>query len=176
MKAQFWSMDAIFAIVIFGVAMVLITFVWYNVTNQFALANGNGVSNAQSQLQSLETRLVAPGSPSNWYSSINVSNTITWNNISIGLGGSGQGNLSRQKIYTLIAMTNTNYQATKQELGVGYDYFITLNGGNYNLTIGSNPALKNATTEQVAEVPVTINGASAQMQIIVWTNTTFGVS
>ncbi len=176
MKAQFWSMDAIFAIVIFGVSIVLITFVWYDVTNQFTLASGYGVGAAQGQLQSLETRLVGPGSPSGWYSTISASNTVTWSNISIGLGSTGQANLSTQKIFTLLAMSNNNYQATKQDLGVGYDYYIIIHGSNYNLAIGSNPAIKNATTEQVATIPVTISGSSAQMQIIVWTNTTFGVA
>ena len=176
MKAQFWSMDAVFALVIFSVAVVLVTYVWYGVTNQFALANGNGVGVAQSQLQSLENRLVSGGSPANWYSKVNISNTQTWDNISIGLGGNGQMNLSQQKVFTLLAMSSSNYQATKQELGVGYDYYITIKGSNYNLAIGQNPSLMNATTEQVADVPVTIGGTSAQMQVIIWTNTTFGVA
>lgn len=175
MKAQFWSMDAIFAIVIFGITVVLITFVWYTVTNQFALANGDGAGAAQAQLQSLESRLTSTGSPPGWYSSIAVSNTLTWNNISIGLGTGGPMNLSKQKVLTLLAMSNYNYQATKQDLGISYDYYINIQGSNFNLRIGFNPALQNATTEQVAVVPITINGAEAQMQVIVWTNTTFGV-
>lgn len=176
MKMQFWSLDAVFAIVIFGIAVVLITYVWSGVTNQFALANGNGVGVAQSQLQLLEERLLSHGSPSNWYATVNASNTLTWNNVSVGLDGIGQGNLSTQKILTLLAMSNSNYQATKQNLGVGYDYYITITGSNYDLSMGLNPSLMNATTEQVAEIPVTVNGGTASMQVIVWTNTTFGVA
>ena len=176
MKAQFWSMDAVFALVIFGVAVVLITYVWYGVTNQFALANGNGVGVAQSQLQSLQSRLVSDGSPASWYTAVNISNPSTWNNISIGLGGNGHMNLSQQKVLTLMAMSSHNYQATKQDLGVGYDYYITIVGSNYDIAIGLNPALMNATTEQVADMPVTIGGSAAQMHIIIWTNTTFGVA
>jgi hypothetical protein len=169
-------MDAVFAVVIFGIAIVLITYVWYGVTNQFAIANGNGVGYAQSQLQTLEGRLVSPGSPSDWYAVVNTSNTLTWNNVTIGLGSGGQMNLSRQKIFTLMAMSNYNYQATKQELGIGYDYYITVQGSNYNFAIGINPSTLNATTEQIADVPVTVGGSTAQMQVIVWTNTTFGVA
>ncbi len=176
MRAQFWSMDAIFAIVIFSLAIVLMTYVWYDITNQFALASGYGVSSAQNQLQALQTRLLGTGTPSDWYSTVEVSNTLSWSNVSIGLAGPGTANLSSQKIFTLMAMSKSNYQASKQELGVGYDYYITITGSDFDLGIGSNPASQNATTEQVATLPVTISGRSAQMQIIVWTNTTFGVA
>jgi hypothetical protein len=41
--------------------------------------------------------------------------------------------------------------------------------------MGNNPANENATAEQVLTRPVTISGRSGQMQIIVWTNTSFGI-
>ena len=176
MKCQFWSMDAIFAMVIFGIAIVLVTFVWYNISNQFALASGYGVEGMQAQLQGLQARLLSQGMPPDWNNLVDTGNTATWNNISIGLGGEGQGTLSTQKVMTLMAMSNYDYQATKPELGVGFDYYITIRGGAIDLRIGRSPELKNAVSEQVSTVPVDIGGSQAYMQVIVWTNTSFGVT
>ena len=41
-------------------------------------------------------------------------------------------------------MSNYDYQATKPELGVGFDYYITIRGGAIDLRIGRSPELKNA--------------------------------
>ncbi len=81
MRAQFWSFDVIFAVVIFGTALVLLTFVWTSISNQYSLSYGLGSANLQAQLQSLQNRILGPGTPSNWNSVLNVSNTMTWSNI-----------------------------------------------------------------------------------------------
>ncbi len=175
MKAQFWSIDVIFAMVLFGVAIVIITFVWYNVSNQFALANGYGVESMQAQLQGFESRIMSAGHPANWNNYVNLGSTSTWSNLSAGLLGSGS-NLSTQKVLTLMAMANTNYQATKQDLGVGYDYYIIIRSSTFDIHIGLNPGNYNATSIQTSTVPVVIGGSPAYMQVMVWTNTTFGVT
>lgn len=175
MKGQFWSIDVIFAIALFGVAIVILTFVWYNISNQFAVASGYGVESMQTQLQGLESMVLSAGHPANWNSFVDLSNTITWANMSTGLVGS-QGSLSTKKILTLMAMSNTNYQATKQDLGVGYDYYINIKSSTFNVNIGQNPNGRNATSIQVATVPIVVDGSPGYMQLIVWTNTTFGVT
>lgn len=185
MKLQFWSFDVVFAITIFVAAMSLLTIIWYNLTNQFALAYGYGVQNMQTQLQLLSFRLINPGNPPNWNVQILLNNTSTWSNFSLGLGTDKNGVLSTSKIMSLMAMANsnyTNYQSTKQLLGVSYNYYIIIKnsaylGNLYNITIGLNPNKYNAKAIQVTNMPIVLDdGTNANMQVIIWTNTTFGVS
>ena len=178
MKAQFWSIDMIFAIVIFSGAIILLSFVWTSINGQFSSTYGYSIGIMQIQLNNLLQRLQTPGSPQNWNSMISVNTVSTWANVSVGLeSSSGGGVLSRNKLLALMAMVNNNYQATKQSMGVGYDYYITLSSqGQYNISMGLSPFLQNATAIQTATVPVVLdNGQAAQMRVIVWTNTTFGV-
>ncbi len=175
MKLQFWSLDAIFAAVIFGTAVIIMTFVWYSVSNQFSITSGYGVEGMRTQLQNAEARILGSGTPGNWNSFINTSNTATWSNISVGLAMNNSLNLSTSKVFTLMAMSNYNYQATKQALGIGYDYYITISNSQFNLSIGSSPFNKRSMSQQVATAPVMVGGSPAVMKIIVWTNTTFGV-
>ncbi len=175
MKAQFWSFDVIFAMVIFAVAILILTYVWYNINNQFSLAYGNGVGNMEEQLNELSVRLLSAGSPPNWNSVVNVTNTSTWSNVSIGLGSGQSKVLSMQKIMTFSSMANYNYQATKQPLGIGFDYYILITGKNFVIPIGLNPNTNGAVTVQVQTEPVIIDGNSATIKIMVWTNSSFGI-
>ncbi len=177
MKLQFWSFDVIFAIVIFVIAVSILAFVWHTLSSEVAVTNAYGIEDLQQQLQSLQVRVFSPGSPSDWPAQIVPTNTETWGNVTIGLSNStgAQTVLSAQKVATLEGMANENYQSTKQELGVGFDYYITIKTDSLNIAIGRNPASYNATSEQVDTRAVILNGRSAQMQIIVWTNTSFGV-
>jgi hypothetical protein len=179
MKAQFWSFDIVFAIVIFGIALVLLTFVWTSISNQYSLSYGMGSANLQAQLQSLQNRLLGTGTPSNWNSAVNVSNTLTWSNVSIGLGTGNGTALSQGKVMTFLAMSGHNataYQATKPLLGVGYEYYIVLYGSNMTMSLGMSPYRTTPTEMQVATQSATLNGAPVTIRIMVWTNKTFGVS
>jgi hypothetical protein len=178
MKAQYWSIDMIFSIVVFTSALIILATVWGKVNSDFSIAYGFGIGNMQAQLQSLQQRILEPGSPANWASTVNALNTNTWDNVSIGLGNGNTSTISSSKLMMLMAMSNSNYQATKQSMGVGYDYYITIySPGNYNISVGENPLQRNATAIQSAVVPVILdNGAVGTMTILVWTNTTFGVS
>jgi nitrogen fixation-related uncharacterized protein len=178
MKAQFWSIDMVFAIVIFSGGIILLSFIWSSMNGQFSSSYGYSIGIMQIQLNNLLQRIQTTGSPPNWNSMISVNSLSPCTNVSVGLESSqGGGALSRNKLLALMAMANNNYQATKQCLGVGYDYYIALSSqGQYNISIGRNPFLQNATAIQVATVPVVLdNGQSGQMRVIVWTNTTFGV-
>ena len=174
-RAQFWSFDIMFAIVVFMAAMTILAFVWLALSSQFSSSYANGINIMQAQLQNLGSGLLTPGSPSDWDSLVNLSDTSTWNNVSVGFGASN-GTLSSSKILTFYAMSNYDYQETKAPLGVGFDYYLLFNGSDYSLAIGRNPSSNNAYSIQVLTEPVIIDGAPAKLTIEIWTNTTFGIS
>lgn len=177
LKAQFWSIDVIFAVIIFSIALTILGFTWYNVNNQLALAYGSGAIIAQLQVHTLAQNLLSPGSPPGWIGMVNTTNTVTWANVSIGLSQApSSSNISISKLYTFISMSNNNYQATKQELGVGYDYYITIVGGQFNITAGSNPATNGALTVYVERRNAILSGTPVTLTVIVWTNTPLAIS
>ncbi len=179
MKLQFWSMDMIFAIVIFAITMVILTYVWFNVSQQFSITYSNAYGNMQSDMQQLTNRLLTTGTPSNWYYSVDPANLSTWTNTSIGLASSTGGRLSEAKIAKLYALSLINYDASKQLLGVSYNYYIVIYSPQlYNLTIGPNPLAYNATTVVVQDTPVILdNGVPAELRVMLWaTSQTVSVS
>ncbi len=177
LKAQFWSIDVIFAVLIFTIALTILGFTWYNVNNQLALSYGSGSIIAQLQVHTLAQNLLSPGSPAGWTSSVNTTNSLTWANVSIGLSTSASStNISVSKLYTFMSMANNNYQATKQELGIGYDYYITITGGQFNIAIGSNPATGSALTVYVEKRNAVLSGTPVIMKVILWTNTPLAIS
>ena len=181
-KAQFWSFDVIFALVIFSVALTILTFTWYNINNQLSLAYGGGDTILQLQAKSLASGILSTGAPSNWQSIANTVNTVTWRNISIGLASAPlSSNLSSSKLYAMISMENYNYPATKQLLGMAFDYYIMITsnpttGAGLNITIGSNPQTNGARTTYVERRSAFINGVPVSIKIIAWTNTTLATS
>ena len=178
MRAQFWSFDIIFAIVIFSVALTLLVYTWYNVNSQLSLMYGNGGTIMQLELQSLSRSILSQGSPSYWNSMVNTANSSTWSGISVGLAsGPHTTELSQGKLYTLMAMASnsTGYQNTKQVLGVGYDYFITIRGGGLNVSIGENQATHGALTTYVNSEQAFIGSTPVSIEVEVWTNQPFGV-
>lgn len=168
----------VFAIVIFSGGIILLSFVWSSINSQFASSYGYSIGIMQIQLNNLLHRVQTTGSPTNWNSMVSANVVSSWSNVSIGLESSqGYGVISRNKFMTLMAMSNSNYQATKQVMGVGYDYFITFSSqGQYNMSAGLSPFNNNATAIQTATIPVVLdNGQAGLLRVIVWTNTTFGV-
>ena len=171
MKLQFWSMDMIFAIVIFAITMVILTYVWFNVSQQFSITYSDTYSNMQSNMQQLTDKLLTTGTPSDWYYSVDPANLSTWTNTSIGLAGSTGGPLSEAKIAKLNAVSLINYEASKQLLGVSYNYYIVIYAPQlYNLSIGLNPLDYNATTVVVQNTHVILNnGVPAELRVMLWT-------
>ncbi len=178
MRAQFWSFDIIFAIVIFSVALTLLVYTWYNVNNQLSLVYGNGASIMQLEVQGLSRSILTEGSPPYWNSMVNTSNPSTWSGISVGLAtGPHTAELSQSKLYTLMAMAanSTGYQETKQVLGIGYDYYIAISGGGINVSIGENPATGGSLTTYVNSEHAFIGSTPVKVQVEVWTSQPFGV-
>ncbi len=182
LKAQFWSFDVIFAVIIFSFAITILAFTWFNISSQLSLGYGNGSGVMQLQLKSLSQNLLSPGYPANWQSAVNTTNATTWSGISAGLATSQSGTtLSSGKVYALMSMSNFNYQASKQLLGVGFDYYIDIRsspkiGSGINITIGSNPFNKGALTIYVSNRNAVMNGVPVNVQMILWTNTTIATS
>ena len=177
MKAQFWSFDVVFAIIIFSIAITILAFTWYNINNQLALGYGSGSVLAQLQAHELAQMLMSPGSPSSWQSGVNTTNTATWANVSVGLSSApGSENLSTSKLYALSSMAGYNYQATKQSLGVAYDYYIIIAGGAINMTIGSNPSANGALSVYVEKRNAFLDGTPVTITVLVWTNQPLAVS
>lgn len=181
LKAQFWSFDVIFAIIIFSFAITILTYTWYTLNNQLSIGYGNGSGIMQTQLQQMSGMFFSQGQPSNWPATINTTNAITWRFVSIGIGSANNGYvISPAKLSAFQSMSNYNYQATKQELGIGYDYFITIKqlapGGAINMTIGRNPASYDALTAYVDREYGTLGGIPVAVQITIWTNTTLAES
>jgi len=185
LKAQFWSFDVVFAIIIFSFAITILAFTWFNISNQLSLSYGSGSEIMQLQLQSVMQNIMSPGIPSNWQSSINATNQSTWVGVLAGLGSAQDSySLSPSKIYSLISVANYNasdYQATKQMLGTGFDYYITIEstsnvGAGVDINIGSNPANNGALTEYVDKEYANLNGVPVVVQVELWTNTTIATS
>jgi hypothetical protein len=183
LKAQFWSFDVIFAVIIFSFAITILAFTWFNISNQLSLASGNGTGIMQLQLESLVQNLLTQGVPSNWQSTINTTAPSTWSSVSIGLASSqGSYVLSSSKLYTFMSIANgKNYQLTKQMLGVGFDYYITIKsnsdlGSGVDINIGRNPSTNGALTVYVDKLYASMNGVPVTVQVSLWTNTTLATS
>ena len=173
---QFWSFDVIFAIVIFTVAMTILAFTWYNINSELAISSGGGGTIMQLQSEVLAQSLMSEGYPAHWYSEINISNPATWQKVSLGIEASNGTEISSKKLYTLIAMANTDYGMTKQLLGVSYNYYIIIYNNEINVTIGLNPSANAALTTYVVNKYGYINGQPVKIRIMVWTNTESAVS
>ena len=181
-KAQFWSFDLIFAMVIFSVALTILAFTWFSVTNQLALSYGGGSSLFQLRTDSFTQTVLSEGSPTDWYDVINTTNSLTWSGITVGLGASQTNTtLSSAKIDALISMQSYDYNATKQALGAPYEYFITITsperyGAGINMSIGKNPASFNAVTIGTETRSAVLNGRPVSVSVELWTNQPAAVS
>lgn len=182
LKGQFWSFDVIFAVVIFSIAITILAFTWFNVNNQLALSYNNGGTLLQLQAQSLSQQLMSPGSPSNWQSVVNTTNTLTWGNLSAGLAnGIGSTSLSSDKIAALSSMANYKYQSSKAPLNLAFDYYITIksnpnNGAALNISIGRSPTLGKALSVFPEKRSAFLDGVPVTVDIYTWSNSTIAAT
>ena len=171
MRAQFWSFDVIFAIVIFTVAMTILAFTWYNVNSELAISSSGSGTIMQLQSQVLSQALLSEGYPAHWYSQVNLSDPSTWQKISVGIEASNGTEISSKKLYTFMAMAASDYGLTKQLLGVSYNYYIIIYNSEINITIGLNPSTNAALTTYVISRYSYIDGQPVRIKIMLWTNT-----
>ena len=165
-KLQFWSIDFIFAIVIFGIVITILFYTWFNLNTQMSSSfNNNQVM--QIQGQSLVSKLLSKGSPSNWFSYINTTKPATWQYTQIGLISNGS-DISSEKVFTLMAMSNNNYTVSKQVLGISFNYYIQIYNNQFNLSFGMNPHGTSATDIYATEKNIVINNNSAILKIYIF--------
>ncbi len=170
LKAQFWSLDVIFAIVIFTVALTILVFTWNNVDTQLSSAYGSESGLMQTEAATLAQSILSSGYPNNWASVVNTTNSSTWSNVSVGLAPiGGSTDISTSKLYAFMAMSNYNYQDLKQSLGVGYDYYIIISNNAVNITIGENPITNGAYTVYSYKESARLNGVPVGVDVILWT-------
>jgi hypothetical protein len=183
-KAQFWSFDVMFAMIIFVLTLLLLTFVWESISGELSIEYGGNLAHMQSQLQSLGSELLSTGTPPNWNTYINLNASNTWQNLSIGLGNGTASALSLAKINELTNMSQYDYQSSKTALGLAFDYYITFTCSSFSssscpggatVSIGMDPAGLNATALQAVTLPVVVNGAAEQMQLVLWSNSTLSI-
>jgi hypothetical protein len=180
-RAQFWSFDLIFSVVIFSAAITVLAYSWYNINSQLAGAYSSTSTLLQLQSQALSQNLMSPGEPGNWQSTVNTLSTSNWGNVGIGLAtSSSNSSISAGKLYTLMSMANYNYQATKTPMGIAFDYYITIASGPnsanaLNVSIGLNPATNGALSVYSQRLSSVLNGVPVVVTVKVWTASPFAL-
>jgi hypothetical protein len=179
-RAQFWSFDLIFAVVIFCFAITILAYTWFNINNQLASEYSSTSILLQLQAQTLSQGLMSPGAPGNWQNTVNTLSTPTWSGVSVGLAtAQSSSSISASKLYTFMSMANYNYLATKPPLGVAFDYYITIvspSAANaISISIGKNPSTNGALATYAQKMSATLNGIPVVVTVNVWTGTAFAL-
>lgn len=179
-KAQFWSFDLVFAIVIFGFAVTILAYTWFNIDSQLASAYSGSAEIMQMQTQGLSQSLMAAGTPSDWQVTTNTLDSQAWGNMSIGIASSPGGSISGAKLAALSEMASSNYQATKLPLGIGFDYFISIANvpdsvNTVDVSIGMDPNAHGAISVYAQKIPATYGGIPVIVKVELWSNTGFAV-
>ncbi len=170
-KLQFWSLDIVFAVIIFGIVLTIMFYIWFNINSNLSAAYTNKNIILQTQNHQVSQNLLTAGIPNNWEMQINTTNTLTWGGITIGLSSSQKNiNFSILKIYALMAMVNYNYSYAQQILGLSYNYYITITSSSLNLSIGKNPKLNGAKTINIETKSIFIDGQTATLKTIIWSS------
>jgi hypothetical protein len=178
-KAQIWSLDLIFALVIFGFTMTILAAAWLKTTNDISVSSSGTAAVLSVQTKLFADALMSPGYPQDWYGTIDTVNATTWAGVVPGiLSGSGSDAIAPYKLYSLISLSNSNYSASVSLFGVGYNYCIQITGaaadGGTNITIGKNPLANGATYVYAVQRGATLYGIPVSVDIMLWTNTTSG--
>ncbi len=174
-KGQFWSIDVIFSIVIFTVALTLLAYTWYNINNELSLSYGGGSDLISLQASTLAGTFMSTGYPSDWENEINLQKNLSWLNVSVGIDNN-KGYIDPAKLYTFMAMENSNYQATKTALGTSYNYYISIQGKGINLGLGLNPSTNKATSIATQKTNSLLNGIPVTVTVEIWTSGNIAVS
>ncbi len=176
-RGQFWSFDAIFAVVIFMSAITILSIAWLDVSNQLSIASGGTSYIMQLQAQGVAQNLVSAGSPSNWQATLVPNSIGTWSSVGVGLALSpGSSTLSGAKLYALQSMVNYNYSMAGQSLGTTYNYYITISSSSLNITMGENPTTNGAVTTFLSRKSAFLNGAPVQIEVLIWSSSQSSVS
>ncbi len=175
-KLQIWSLDLIFAVVIFSFTVTVVGVTWLHISNGLVTSYSNAQGILYMQSSSMADTLLSAGAPANWQTAINTTNSTTWKGVVPGIEAtSGQPQISVPKLYALISMASSNYSATRSLFGIGNDYYIIISSpgqGIANITIGRNPLIYNASTIFVNRRSAILYGNPVAVQVEVWSNNT----
>ena len=178
MKGQIWSLDLIFAVVIFSFTLTVIGVTWLHISNGLSSTYGNTQGVMYTQAGAMSDVLLSAGAPTDWQSVVAATNSMSWTGIAPGLEAtSGEPQISQPKLYTLMSMAASNYTATKTLFGIGNDYYIIITSpgsGVANITIGRNPLNSNASSIFVNRRSAILNGNPVWVQVELWSNSTAG--
>jgi len=176
-RAQFWSFDALFAMIIFVAAITILSLAWFNISTELSLSSGSISYIMQLQSQAVAQNIVSAGSPQNWQSIVNLSAPITWERVGVGLASSqGSSSLSPAKLYALQSMVNSNYSTAGLELGTDFNYYITIDSSQFNVTMGMNPVTSNSVTTFLNRKSAYINGVPVEISVYIWSGSTSSVT
>lgn len=172
-KAQIWSLDVIFSIVVFSFTITLLALTWLHVSGNLSITYAGTSDIMSAQVKSFSYSLMSAGSPADWAGTVNTINSSTWVGITPGIG-SGSG-ISAAKLHTLESMANYNYSAVKVAFGITYDYYVTIKGsssgpGDLNTSFGLNPFGLNATSIFVNKISSSVSGVPVTVSVMMWTN------
>jgi hypothetical protein len=177
-KGQIWSMDLIFAIVIFSFTITTIGVAWLHISNGISTSYSSGQGLMYIQSSAMVDTLLSQGFPVDWSSTINSTMASSWKGVVPGIeNAAGQPQISGPKLYAFMSMASSNYTATKALFGIGSDYYIVISspgGGIGNITIGHNPLLFNASTILVSRRSAVLAGSPIWVNVEVWTNSSAG--
>ncbi|MDE1865399.1 MAG: hypothetical protein KGH94_02035 [Candidatus Micrarchaeota archaeon] len=176
LKLQIWSLDLIFAVVIFSFTITVVGVTWLHISNGLTTSYSNSQGILYMQASAMSDTLLSAGSPADWQVAANTINSASWNGLVPGIEKApGQPQISQAKLYTLMSMVSSNYSATRSLFGVGSDYYIVISGagpGISNITLGKNPLIYNASTIFVNKRSAVLNGNPVVIQVEVWSNST----
>jgi hypothetical protein len=176
MKLQIWSLDLIFAVVIFSFTITVIGVAWLHISNGLIGSYSNAQGILFMQATAMSDTLLSSGSPAIWQAAVNTTNSLSWAGVVPGIEASpGQPQISPQKLYALMSMAAANYSATRSLFGIGNDYYIVISSpgqGIANITIGRNPLNYNASTIFVNRRSAILYGNPVALQVEVWSNST----
>lgn len=176
LKLQIWSMDLIFAVVIFSFTLAILGVAWLHISNGLSTTYSNSDTTAYLQASTMSDVLLSTGTPADWQNVVNTANIPTWRGIAPGLEiSAGQPEISTAKLYALMSMASYNYTATKSLFGIGNNYYIVITSpgpGLANITIGQNPLAENASTILLSRRAAVLNGNPVWVDVELWSNGT----
>ena len=151
-KGQFFSVDAIFASIIFILLILIVQSYWDYSMEKINYAGRREEIEASSR-NAINLLLLSEGAPSNW-TGLNASSFGQSSVQSIGLIKSGQLVLDSSKIDKLLQINTTNYSALKNIIGIPEKYefeikFYRWNGTDYALYSYAGSALLDNATDVV---------------------------
>jgi hypothetical protein len=180
MKLQIWSMDLIFAVVIFSFTITVVGIIWLHISNGLTASYGNTQGVMYMQAGAMSDVLLSPGTPADWQNVVAATNSLSWTGVAPGIETvAGQPQISLPKLYALMSMAAMNYTASKPLFGIGNDYYIVITSpgpGIGNITIGKNPLAYNASTVFVDRRSATLDGSPVWVIIEVWSGGTPGAA